>query len=359
MEQKRITGLILSPSLEDGTSWYRCEGPFADLERNHPELTTIRTHIAGWPDVLRASFVFMHRPVGPEAVDAARMISRMGKPIWVDYDDNLLAVPEYNPAWHPDQQVLISTVEEIVKLSTVVTVSTDTLKEALSPIVHHTNFWVVPNGLDADYYDTLRPPVIPEDRPLTVMWRGSPTHREALEYYSPAILGLAAEFPDTHWVFQGYRPWQLFAEIPEDHIRFIPWSGIPECFFSQYEVAPDIMFAALLPNGFDMCRSQIAAMEATAAGAIAVVPAWLQEWTLGTYCYRPGVIEDFKASLKAAMKTPYSCRQTQVGVVRDLLKKQHLLSDINQNRWKIIERLAGMKGPMITVNKERDLRGKD
>ena len=354
MSSSRITGLILSPQPEDGTSWYRCEGPFADLEHRHPELIFIREKTVSWPEVLRADFVFMQRPIGSDSVEAARQIVRMGKPLWIDWDDNLMAVPEYNPAWHPEQARLEATVRELADLATVITVSTNPLRQVYRGITVPEKVHLIRNGLDLRYYDCLHRPVLASDRQTTVLWRGSPSHREGLEFYTEAIVDLAKEYPDVHWVFQGWRPHQLFSQIPSDRIRHLAWEGIPDCFYRQYELAPDILFATLLPTPFDYARSQIAALEGVMSGAVVVGPAW-GEWETNEYRYSPGNVPDFRKALGMAFQTS---RAVRLGLNRQKYKKvreEHSLALRNEKRRKLIRALLQLPVRKIAAVPERDI----
>lgn len=356
MSQTKITGLVLSPQPEDGTSWYRCEGPFASLQRVHPELDLIRSSSVGWNEVMRASWVFLQRPIGPQSVEVARQVVRMGKPLWIDWDDNLLAVPEHNPAWHKDQSILSDTVRELASLSSAISVSTDSLQGVFLNITPHQNVFVIPNAYNADYYRYLCVPRIPKDRHPIVYWRGSPSHRVALEFYSPAIVRLAQEFPEVRWVFHGYRPHQLFEQIPSDRITHLDWTGIPDCFFQQFEVAPDIVFSALLPTPFDYARSQIAAIEAVAVGAVAVTPDW-PEWSLGSFRYRPGDLDSFTGVLKEPLQnfnrglfeklTDDKFGELMEGSSRDLAK-------VNELRWTLIRKIMTLPSRMVYAVPERD-----
>jgi len=266
---------VLSVDPNDGTSYYRSWGPLSQLPEIQLKELTIQS---SWKDVMQVDGVFMQRPFGADAVQFAHKVKKQCKFLWCDWDDNVFEVPQLNPGAdyfkaHAPSVIDLSLMADAVSLST------NTLTEVFSAAIkRRDHIHLIPNAVDYTWYDKLKPLPRPDTQyKMSILWRGSASQSDEIRYFAPQIEYLILKHPEVLWIFQGYKPYFLLQNLPENAFRYIPWSDIPECFVRQYQVQPDIMAITLSDTRFNRCRSHGAWLEGTMAGAVCVAPAW-EEW---------------------------------------------------------------------------------
>src|SRR6202012_1205267 len=90
--------LVFTPLMSDANSFWRCAGPLSYLDQSglvRVEFNTRdRVH---WSDMIQYDIIFLHRPCSNEHLQIMQLAKSQGKPVWVDYDDWLFGIPEWNP----------------------------------------------------------------------------------------------------------------------------------------------------------------------------------------------------------------------------------------------------------------------
>jgi len=301
--------LLDAPFPEDGTSQYRAWGPITELRKAIPDLElhsfhTVASHASGtrlaWPEIMNVDAVMLQRPFAPDRVMMAHMAKIYKKPLWVDYDDDLLAVPECNPT-HANYETpdVKRNIESICKMADIVTVSTKALGAKLSKF--NPKILVVPNGLNMRLLSRMDP-AIPRNK--CVMWRGSHCHFSDLFDHTPQILAAYKEFPDWSWCFVGYNPTLITRQMDrQKRVRYLQFDNDYTNFIGNLQkLRAAVQIVPLAPMDFNFCKSRIAHVEASLAGSAVLAPDW-EEWQEGTL-YRYSGADDFQEKLFSMLRTP-------------------------------------------------------
>lgn len=120
--------------------------------------------------------------------------ANLGKPVVMDMDDDLLALPIY----HPDRVKLNYAKAQIPILTGMVqakalTVTTPYLADRLRK--YNTNIFVLPNFLDDSLWQFNAPQVEPVGDKIRIFYMGTITHVPDLEMLKPAFRALAMKYP--------------------------------------------------------------------------------------------------------------------------------------------------------------------
>jgi hypothetical protein len=290
--------LFCSPNHNDAPSLYRGVGALAELRRSRTDLEVVTADRAFWSTLAQVDAVYLQRPWTPDHLALIIMARRMGRPVWVDYDDDLLQVPDDNPSFeaYSDPRVR-RTVVQIIQSADVVTVSTRALARVFYPIdKREGDLLVIPNALDTTIMGELPLGINPD--PI-VAWRGTKTHQRDLMSYADPMVQAANTHKDWKWVFLGYRPWFMISRFPDERTGLVQSLDPIEYFALLRKLKPRLVVVPLANNRFNRCKSNIAWIEATLAGAACLAPDW-EEWR------KPGVITyqdetDFAQKLNGAL----------------------------------------------------------
>ncbi len=271
------------PHINDATSFYRAANPMAQLRERCKFLSG--SMINSWSEAtLRmCDGAFFQRPFLQDHKTALDMAKEAGRKVWVDYDDNLFDVPSDNPTHLQYSSSMVQeNVKAILKQADIVTVSTNALKELYSEF--NSNIKVVPNALDMGLRCMKERAVKP--RRKIIAWRGSKTHQRDVFTYAAQIMEASRDKnnKDWAWHFIGDSLWFLTDSMPH-HQTFLTKGMSPLEYHAHIaNVAPSAMLVPLYESNFNKCKSNIAWLEATFAGAVAIAPNW-EEWQ------HPGVLQ--------------------------------------------------------------------
>ena len=346
------------PDPEDGTSLMRGIGPLAAMCRQDRRLELSRCLVTpqgapgySWDWLVECDALFLQRPYTFEAVACAQTARAFGRPVWVDWDDDLTCVPESNyfHSAHPPERAK-KVMALCWALADVVTVSTNHLRERLLELglgqqlpksareqLDAGKVRVIPN---ACHWPMRNAP-----RTRRVVWRGGRSHDEDVMAFLPAIAEVARlpQFSQWEWWFVGemsaYVAAQVKAAIPAPNLRADYKDFIHQYMGALNALAPWLVMVPLADNMFNRSKSNLAWIEATAAGAVTLAPDW-EEWR------RPGVVNyadrpNFKGYLRWFLET-FGEQNVSVHATksRDYIDEYLLLDKVNENRWEIIESLG-------------------
>lgn len=344
-----MTTLLCSiPQPQDSTSLYRAVGPLETLRRQGGLSLVINPEAIGWPVLKAVDLAFFQRPHTEDRVGAMKMCRRNGKKVWLDYDDNLHAVPlcnrRYSMYGNPSVQHSIAS---MIAMANIVTVTTPYLAECFRKILKcfpsspelNTDpgkIIVIPNAYDFELHGPIERPA----RNKLIMWRGSDSHSKDLWTHTDALASAMTAYPDWNFEFLGEPFWltiETLKKISKPNQLTVLSPMDPVNFFSYTKVkAPSLFIVPLEDQPFNRSKSNIAWIEATCAGAVTLAPDW-DEWR------RPGVInykdvDDFGDKLSKFMNLEFESekmwRDSRDYILENLeLKKQ------NMTRAMIIEEL--------------------
>ncbi len=283
--------LFHCPNPADATAWYRVLGPLGGLKKQFDMMPIEQASMAS---AHLASIAFFQRPNTYKEVDAMRMFRRANVPVVIDYDDDTLSVPTDNPHFfHYANADLRNATLYAMQEADAVIVSTSALRDAVKRIYPEQRVYVVPNALNPNFHrDQIEP------KNDTFLWRGCAGHQLDLMTYRDEFFHFAEQNPERKFTFFGYYPWFLEKGIPRKQFQVEKFQdSIANYLVRMSEIAPRFGVIPLFDSGFNRCKSNIAWLEMTWAGAACLVPEW-PEWTMpGTITYKDQ--ESFLAGLKA------------------------------------------------------------
>lgn len=338
---KRLRLAVYCPRPHDATSLYRAMGPLSAMERQEPRLELLLPPFnnegqeLSWSWFGRADALFVQRPWLREHAQLIVQAKMAGVPVWVDWDDDYATVHPSNPSFAV-YQGCEEMLDRIAKLADVVSVSTEEIKTRRSKATGtQSKFRVVPNACHW--------PITPgsAERMRRVSWRGGASHEYDLLQVLPHLAEIARlpQFGQWEWCFLGDVPWQVQAAFPRD--RFIGGFGAEPYLYMEAmgKLLPFVHIVPLADTKFNPAKSNLAWLEATAAGAVVIAPDW-QEWQ------RPGVInysnrQDFRDKLIQVMAS-FAEHKTHPKFLesRAFIREHLLLEQVNQWRWQILNQLV-------------------
>jgi hypothetical protein len=323
------------PHPEDGTSFYRAMGPLGAMAVEEPKLELVLPRLtpAGWElswDWLAGCHaLFLQRPFRDTHLQLAKYCKAMELPLWVDWDDDQRAVPKSNPFYsdYADSQSVRNVIWEVSHLADLVTCSTPHLAKTFDRQVR-----VIPNGNAFKFYN--------EPRARRVSWRGAAGHEEDICTVLGA-LSRTAELPQFsmwRWFFMGDIPWQVNSAIPAMRLEQAPGALLHFMVPLLALQAPYVHIVPLKDFHFNRCKSNIAWIEATCAGAAVLAPDF-EEWR------RPGVVnytdpKDFEGKLVGLMESYDNGRMhPNVTLSRAYIHDNLGLGQLNRERYAILNQL--------------------
>ena len=283
---------IVTPDSSDACAFYRSVGPLAHLAQfSDLKFKVVTSSEVAWPTIMTSSLFLFQRPASDTDFEAFNLVKNSNRKIWLDFDDDLLNVPESNPAFPYYQTPEIrENVQSMLKDADAITVSTKPLQKSLP---HAKDALHAPNSWDLDNFPLQKPKHAPEKKYL---WRGSNTHIEDLLQNLPMFTKLRGEL-----MFLNVMPW--FIPQTEDlTVTYHPAVTILKYLALIKTYRPDMFVFPLSNTPFNEAKSNIAWLEATYCGATCLTNAHWDQWKTAHKL-------DWKAS-KEEIETSYNLKLT-------------------------------------------------
>jgi hypothetical protein len=328
-----ITIFTKYPSI--ACSYYRGLGVLPKLSKlDQHIITTYLTQIPAlnqptenWHIFNNSDIVFIERPVNYEYYSACVIAKEAGAKLWIDFDDDFLNIPGYNPfsgMFNNDQTKEF--ISKTCELADVVTVATDGLRDIYRK--YNRNTIVIPNAFD-DY--RLKFDYKLSDKKI-VNWRGSSTHRGDLLPVALDLKNISDMNKDWEFSFIGNDTWYFTDGINNKRVV----RELLQSYYWKYILSlnPSIQIVPLTDNQFNRGKSMCAWLEATYSGAVAVGP------DFGDF-KRPGVInyrDDFAEKIQECINDE-KLRKAKYDESYDYIKDNLLLSTVNKKRLELAEGL--------------------
>ena len=287
---KPIKILVNIPNPGDGTALYRFNEPFIhlskeeDLDIQFAVFTSVDRNWWGFYDI-----AFFQRPASEHEVEMIKYCVKIGLPVWVDYDDLLIDIPTSNIVYHAYVNSNLY-VRDCVNLATVVTVTTEHLKDKLIERYPSAinKIQVVPNHWN-DYKIVNKPELRKEK---SFLYRGSITHLADIYIYKDYLpvfyinkLDDRRRAETIKYNYFGINP--FFLEMPYDYILPVPLDD----YFEAYNKIESMFGLILLePIDFNLSKSNISLLEAVSHGRIPISPNFLD----GINCMGPTTSSIYK-----------------------------------------------------------------
>lgn len=353
--------LVVPSSPNDTTSLYRSLGPLAELRRSvmhsgiidAPNFEAVQVREVKeftWSTICEFDAVFMQRPFKPLHVTCAELARAMGRPLWLDYDDDLFSVPLDNPAHRLyESEGARRNVAKLASMADVITVSTPALKRRFDAL--NGDVRVAPNAWNEEIFGELtdKPGHLPN-----IMWRGSHTHQQDVLDYALEITEVAEAFPAWSWTFIGWTPYMCVRYMRPQTVNIVHHLDPIDYFRFIRKIYPSICIVPLVRNEFNDAKSNIAWIEATSAGAVTLAPD-MAEWR------RPGVVtydsqQQFKDRLTKLIDVGPEGRAKLWNVSRKHILEHLTLAKVNEVRRRVIGDLNVMANNPVW--REHAIRGR-
>lgn len=335
LQRARLACFVPTPA--DTSSFVRGIGPLAKMLRQEPRLSLVQPKFTNdrpeltWDWLAQTDLLFMQRPGLPEHVACTRMAKSMGLKVWLDWDDDNLSVRRSNPTYPIYARPEVRTaIQNLAQLADIVSVSTVRLAQVFGQL-GAAKVVVIPNACHWSFSQ--------EPRRRAISWRGTKHHFENLTMALPQIGKIAndQEFTEWEWHFLGEIPRELHEAVPEKKLKHHQGRGIFPYMENFAQIAPWVNIAPLPRNDFNLAKSNLAWLEASAVGAITLAPDW-DEWL------RPGIVnyggpEDFSLHLKQLLRdfdTHHALPHLNVDLSRKCICEEYLIEHINRSRWAVL-----------------------
>ena len=268
------TLLYYHSGLETASAYYRGIGELSKIrkESGH-QFEIIPERSSAINRIVQADGIFMERPHTKEHHDVVLYARLEGIPVWVDYDDFLYGIPESNPCHKDYSDDVKSRVESIISLADHASFSTDRLLKEMA--IEGKDNYLILNGTPKEQSWISK--IEKRRKPKTILWRGSETHVEDLMSVAGAIIEFAQDNPDVKFEFMGYNPWFLTKHLP--FYQFLGGVPLGDYFIAMARMSPDAVIVPLEENTFNLCKSNIAGLEATTLSDSLVICPLFDEWT--------------------------------------------------------------------------------
>lgn len=330
MAKTRITCII--PISEDPTSFYRGAGPLARLQKENDDIHLLFPQSVSWATLQMSDILFMQRPATPDHFSALCMAKNLGMPVWVDFDDDNLAVPKDNPAYGLYNTLQVK--ESIIKLARhcdILSVSTEFLKKKYG--IYNKNTVLIPNAIDDSLLHLRQIPPTPRNK--RIMWRGTQSHTRNLMTVGKELISLSRKHEDWKFVFFGMDPIDL-----TDHIRnheLVAPCDIISYFQNLCVLHATCLYYPLGATSHAQARSHISWLEGTFAGCVTLASK-NDEFT------RPGMLNfstpaEFEAQVDAIIRGDYNIDQMVEDSWNEIQSK-YMLRHTNPLRLDIIKQLS-------------------
>lgn len=315
------------PQSPASVKFYRSTGPVSFLEKQFPELRvdylSLNQLFSSEMTPFPYDVIFIERAITPQALEAVKVCKNMGVVTWVDYDDNLFQIPDYNQAQDFFSiQGNLEVVQKIISLADLVTVSTPHLQKLYGGM--NPNVQLIQNAW-CDFRFPIQQNVKPVSSPIKMAWRGANKHDGDL-YEVRNTIALSINDPAFDWTFYGIRPHYL--QVKRQNYR--PFSGLFSYLKRFILSETDFLFVPLVVNDFNRSKSNCAWIEATLAGAVTIAPMGLPEFD------QPGLIRykdnaHLKSIFQKIKKGGYD-KSERVQASQKALIENFALSKVNVNR---------------------------
>lgn len=188
------------------------------------------------------------------------------KPVVLDLDDHLLALPQD----HPDRisgvfaDRLPALLHALLNVDAI-TVTTPVLRQALLP--YNSRIFVLPNYLDAELWQFHEPKAVEDGAPVRILFMGTPTHQPDLELIAKALVHTAQKYGErVVFIFFGARPPSILQGAA--NVTYLPLHTYNyRDFLQEYQkLQAEIAIAPLQDNLFNRSKSAIKYFEYAALG---------------------------------------------------------------------------------------------
>lgn len=315
---------------ETAVSYYRGAGVINELCRaNGWNVDSLYYKEITQDSIHKYDLLFDIRPTSQESIYAIYLAKRAGVKVWIDVDDLLWKIPGANPVARGFNEQSLDNLTRAMLNADMVTVSTDelavyTVQQFGVDVITVPNAW---NDRIDDLPDRWNEP---KGNQIHILCRGSNTHIGDWLYYRDYF----RDSDKYYFQFVGEFPSYFFKKYG-GHLETINWqawrSNILEYFQLIGNLKPQYFFFPLEDNPFNRCKSNIAWIEATMAGAACIASPEMPEFLKVPAITDLSIFDEIEEKNEcAAQKFKESCAY---------IRKNLRLSLVNKQRAQIVKHL--------------------
>lgn len=319
--------LYISPNPKSAVSWYRGLGVLNQLRGT--EVTDGSNSEQSWNSISQYDIIFLERPCRETDVYIMNYAKMLGKKVWVDFDDLAWEVPKYHPqAFSYRSEAFKNNIKMCIMGADVVTTTNQYLADKIKPM--NKNVVIIPNALNDYVFKDFKKY---NKNSKDILYRGGPQHMADLDEFSEEITNVIDDKPKYNFHFWGFSPYMIGDFVKNDsNVHWMPQIDIMYYFQKIQDLNPKVVMVPLIKSDFNKAISNIAWIEATLAGAVALVPSYSSSFvvdgalTYGDDSFEVLLIESVKEDL-------HKYHELSVQTVKD----KFLLSVVNEKRYEIVE----------------------
>lgn len=324
--------LVINPDEKDATSYYRAWGTFKDLRQRHgiefvnySNLATTCKGGVNWSHLINFDVAFFQRSLGKDSLNLLEYLKDLGIKIWYDLDDDLWNIPDSYWIKKFFDPIQLQTIENHIKQADLVTCSTEQLSKVIKEKTNK-EAHVISNAWDIERF-----PLLPHNPEGKTIWRGSNTHKDDLRSNRETIEQIGKE---TKITFMGFDPIKERPLLNIKDYEFVPPLD-PFHYFKWIRDNRPKQFIVLLQDSvFNQSKSNVAWLEATAAGALCFNNGVGEFKNIGFHIYTFN--EDVEYNVTAIEKE------------QERLKDLYSLSGWNDKRAALLTELCKSRGTRST-----------
>lgn len=252
-----------------GVEWYRVELPLREYSRRGGRCSRQRSDVLS-PEIAFEADVIIggYRGINPRYRNVWIKLCELAENRMIfDIDDDFFSAPDHFRTSNP---LFLGMLEEMIRESHVVTVTTPVLADRLLPL--NSNVHVVPNRVPSWLTEWNRP----QASELTVGWAGGESHEWDWADVAPYLGRFLTRQPDVSFNAIGYWDWGNAAvdlsSWPSARVRRSGWFSNVEEYYKSIDF--DIGVIPLAAEEFNRSKSAIKALEYAALGVPAVASAY-------------------------------------------------------------------------------------
>jgi len=255
--------------------------------------------------------------------------ANLGKPVVMDLDDDLLALPIH----HPDRVKLNYAKAQIPILTgmlqaTALTVTTPYLADLLRK--YNSNIFILPNFLDDSLWQFNAPQIEPVEDKIRIFYMGTVTHVPDLEMLKPAFRALAMKYPGRlEFMFYGANlefAESIPATITNCQSETFVYADYVKVALSQ---KANIAIAPVEDIPYNHCKSSIKFFEYSAMGLPGVysrVTPYALVVEDGINGFMASTISEWIDALSQLIENPH-LRESVALAAQETVRRDWLLSD--------------------------------
>jgi len=285
----------------------------------------------------------IQNPSTEQTLGMIKKAKQMGVKILLDFDDDLTAIPVYNHNYERLKNAGGIAIKAM-QLADAVIVSTYALEKKYSKFCDPVR---IPNSV---YWQ--RQPVATVEPNVVMLWRGSRSHAvDVIEYQDAMwdVLEASKKVPLLLWTDDttAVASWVIDYDpitVDENGKQTGKWKRSDPIdvidYFHQmaHDVRPMVTLVPLHDDDFNQAKSNIAWLETTLAGGVAVVPKWTEWDNDGALKYSNKA--EFKQKVMKVLRG-----EIDVPTYRDrsltVIERKYNLDKNNLQRWEIVNSLVG------------------